>query len=214
MSDFKCNECERDFSSREALDHHNKDKHGIGGLQSKHELRQLKKQEREKQQDFVQKKIHRSKLIKRVAYLGIPVIILLSIAVAFISTQPPRSNSDSSNSDIPRTPIHWHPTLEVAIKGQVQTIPANLGTVGGHEPIHTHDTTGTLHYENNNPTSENMRLGYFFDRVWRKQFNSTCIMSYCNSDSGTVKMFVNGQENFEFDNYIPRDKDEIRIEFS
>lgn len=29
MSTYRCNECEKDFGSRAALDMHNKDKHGI-----------------------------------------------------------------------------------------------------------------------------------------------------------------------------------------
>lgn len=58
-----------------------------------------------------------------------------------------------------------------------------------------------------------MPLHYFFEKVWRKSFNSTCVLNYCNGDSGTVKMFVNGKENAKFENYIPKDKDEILIDF-
>ena len=215
MDEFKCSECERDFSSQEALDQHNKDKHGAGGQQSKHELRQLKKQEREEQLDIGKKKASKSKLLKRSAYIAIPVI-LIAAAFAFVSLQPPSvtGNSVASTSEIPRTPIHWHPKLTIILDGQQQTIPANLGAVGIHQPIHTHDSTGVLHYENDNPTPENMPLSYFFEKVWRKQFNSTCILNYCNGDSGTVKMSVNGRESFEFENYIPRDNDDIRIEFN
>lgn len=213
MSEFKCNECEKNFSSQEALDQHNKDKHGIGGAQSKHELRQAKKQEKEKRLEFEKKKGSRSKLLKRGIYVAIP-IFLIAAAFVFISSQPHvNTNTSVSTSEIPNSPIHWHPTLTIKINGQQQIIPANLGLVGVHQPIHTHDSTGVLHYENNNPTLETMQLRYFFEKVWRKQFNSTCILNYCNGDSGTVKMFVNGKESFEFENYIPKDKNEILIEF-
>ncbi|MBI4170975.1 MAG: hypothetical protein HY514_04720 [Candidatus Aenigmarchaeota archaeon] len=217
MSDFKCGECERNFSSQESLDQHNMDKHGPRGTHSKHELKQFKKQEREKQLDIEKKKASRSKLLKRSAYVAVPVLLIAAV-FAFISSQPLATGnaigSVTSGSEIPNTPIHWHPTLTIKLNGQQQTIPANLGAVGVHQPIHTHDSTGVLHYENDNPTPENMPLRYFFEKVWRKPFNSTCIMNYCNSDSSTVKMFVNGMENSEFDNYIPRDRDEIRIEFN
>ncbi|MBI4174714.1 MAG: hypothetical protein HY517_03640 [Candidatus Aenigmarchaeota archaeon] len=216
MSEFRCDQCQKDFASAEGLAQHNKDKHGLGGMRSKHELRQLKKQEREKLQETERRKTARSKWIKRSAYLAVPAVLIVA-AFAFVSSQPPAAGSSIpsvSASEIPNFPIHWHPTLEIFVKGQQQIIPANLGLTGAHQPIHTHDSTGVLHYEVNNPTPENMPLRYFFDKVWRKRFNSTCIMNYCNGDSGTVKMFVNGKENFGFENYIPKDKDEIRIEFS
>ena len=215
MEIFKCEGCDRIFNSAEGLDQHNRDKHGIG-LQSKHELRQLKRQEIEKQENLDRSRAARSKLAKQGACIGVPVIIIAIISAFFLSQPQPTSKTTgyTSFADIPEGPIHWHPELEISINDQNQVVPANLGLVGAHQSIHTHDSTGTLHYENNNPTPENMPLRYFFDSVWRKQFNSTCIMNYCNGDSGTVKMFVNGKENFGFDNYIPRDKDKIRIEFA
>ncbi len=214
MEKFRCQQCERDFNSEESLQQHNRDKHGVAGTQSKHELRSIKKQEIERHEEIEKKKSARSKMIKRSMYAAVPIVII-AIAVAFVSSLPPATDSSTpANPEIPRTPIHWHPTLEIIINGQQQTIPANLGLVGVHQPIHTHDSTGVLHYENDRPTFENMRLGYFFEKVWRRPFNSTCIFNYCNGDSGSVKMFVNGQENFEFENYIPKDKDGISIEFS
>lgn len=215
METLRCDSCGRDFASQESLAQHNRDKHGVGSVQSRHESRQLKRQERENQQDIEKKKIAKSKLIKRSVYIGVP-ILLIAFLFTFISSQPPatiESNAVSA-SQVPNGPIHWHPRLTITLNGQQQTIPANIGLAGVHQPVHTHDSTGVLHYENNNPTLENMRLGYFFEKVWRKQFNSTCILNYCNGDSGVVKMSVNGKENFEFENYIPKDKDEILIEFS
>jgi len=190
------------------------DKHGIG-IQSKHEIRHVKKQEKEKQFELEKKTAARSKLLKRGVYISIPVI-LVAAAFVFISSRPLTADivSTVSADDIPKDPIHWHPALEIIINGQQQVIPSNIGLTGAHQPVHTHDSTGVLHYEINNPTPENMPLRYFFDRVWRKQFNSTCILNYCNGSSGNVKMFVNGRENFDFDNYIPKDKDQIKIEYS
>ena len=65
--------------------------------------------------------------------------------------------------------------------------------------------------ENNHPTKETVTLGYFF-KVWGKTFNKDCIFDYC-TDKGTLKMFVNGKENFDFENYFMHDKDEILIEY-
>ncbi|MBI2173126.1 MAG: hypothetical protein HYT73_02865 [Candidatus Aenigmarchaeota archaeon] len=216
MTEFRCERCQKNFDSEESLQQHNRDEHGAGIQQSKHEIRQLKKQERENQKNMERRRIMKGKKIKRVIYVTIPLIIAAA-AFIFISSQPSTEQATTefiSASKIPNFPIHWHPTLEVIIKGQKQTIPANLGTIGVHQPIHTHDLTGELHYENSNPTPENMPLRYFFEIVWRKTFNDTCIMDHCNDETGTVKMFVNGRQSFEFENYIPKDKDEIVIEFS
>lgn len=217
MTDFRCEACARSFSSEEGLKQHNRDKHSIGGPQPKHELRQIKKLEKERLVETEKKKVGRSKLIKRGIYVIVPVIFITAV-LAFVFSQPPVTGNSIdaiSASDIPKGPIHWHPELEIVINGQKQIIPANLGATGAaHHPIHTHDSTGVLHYEHSTPTPENMPLKYFFDKVWRKQFNSTCVLEYCNSDLKSVKMFVNGKENFEFENYIPKDKDKIRIEFN
>jgi hypothetical protein len=164
MEKFKCEKCQRDFNSEEGLNQHNRDKHSIG-LQSKHELRQIKKQERENQLEFDRKKTARSKWLKRSMYIGVPATLIVIVFV-FVSSQPHVTAINSvSNSEVPEFPIHWHPHLEIVINGQQQTIPANLGLTGGiHSPTHTHDSTGVLHYENDRPNFENMRLGYFFEK--------------------------------------------------
>ena len=145
--------------------------------------------------------------------------MLLIIGVfIFFAPQPQASGGSDGvlSNDIPKTAIHWHPKLEILIKGQKYQIPMNLGATGSvHFDVHTHtETDGTLHYEVNNPTPENMPLRYFFDKVWRKPFNSTCILDKCNGDEGILKMYVNGDENLEFENYIPNDRDQIKIEFN
>ncbi len=44
-------------------------------------------------------------------------------------------------------------------------------------------------------------------------FNSDCILDNCNGLNGTLKMYVNGSENTEFNHYMPSDGDEIKIVF-
>ena len=109
--------------------------------------------------------------------------------------------------------------------GEITQIPSNIGISVGKivdtdlsgmrmSATHTHETDGTIHLENNNPSKkpESLTLGYFF-YVWDKQFSSSCIFEYC-TDKGELKMYVNGKENAEFENYIMRDKDEILIEYT
>lgn len=142
-----------------------------------------------------------------------------------------------SNYRIPDGFIHWHSRLKIMINGEEQLIPADVGiTIGkvldthisgtGISPIHTH-TEGSegatseqnehgrkLHMETLSPKTkpETLTLGYFF-KVWDKNFNKTCIFDKCNGPGGTVKMFVNDQQNYEFGDYFMRDGDRILITY-
>ncbi len=127
---------------------------------------------------------------------------------------------------LPDKPIHWHPHLEIMIKDEKVLIPANIGMGTGYSNspfydtmmdmtnMHSHDDSGTLHWEVmlHAPTREDLYLGNFF-QVWGKTFNENCIFEFCNGPEGSVKMFVNGKQNHDFENYIVRDADEIIIEF-
>jgi hypothetical protein len=108
--------------------------------------------------------------------------------------------------------IHWHPHLRIVIDGQEQVIPANIGlTPSKHYPVHTHETDGIIHLEGE--YSELLvRLGTFF-QIWNKTFSSECIFDYC-TDTGELKMYVNGKLNYEFEKYPMQDKDEILIEYT
>jgi hypothetical protein len=122
--------------------------------------------------------------------------------------------------------IHWHPELSVYIKGEQQAIPVNIGigmqyasdprfdSTMGMTNMHTHDGSGTIHWEvmNGPVTKEDVRLGNFFE-VWDKKFDSSCILENCNGSEGTVKMFVNGKPNTEYQNYLVKDGDKIEIRY-
>jgi hypothetical protein len=59
--------------------------------------------------------------------------------------------------------MHWHPVLTITMNGSPVTIPAQIGIdpslwkdhsldqygIGGLSPLHTHDTSGTIHEESN-----------------------------------------------------------------
>ena len=82
-----------------------------------------------------------------------------------------------------------------------------------HEPIHTHDSSGTLHLEMQGMVRrKDIELERFFE-IWGKQFNSNCVLEFCNGSEGTLKMFVNGQPNQEFDKYQMKDGDLIEIRY-
>ncbi|TSC98160.1 MAG: hypothetical protein Greene101447_123 [Parcubacteria group bacterium Greene1014_47] len=127
---------------------------------------------------------------------------------------------------ISRTGIHWHPELKTVVKGEETKIPANIG-IGmqyagypRYDPmmrmtdIHTHDDSGTLHWEvmSGPVKKEDVRLGSFF-AIWGKKFDGSCILEHCNGSEGAVKMFVNGEPNTEFQNYLVKDGDQIEIRY-
>ncbi|MBI2355879.1 MAG: hypothetical protein HYV13_01565 [Candidatus Doudnabacteria bacterium] len=132
----------------------------------------------------------------------------------------------SDNDVISQEGIHWHPKLVVYINGEIQEIPANVG-IGTqyssnrfYDPmmqmtnIHTHDNSGQLHWEvMSGPVRKgDIRLKNFFE-IWGKTFNSSQIFDSVSNDKLKVKMFVNGQVNEDYENYIVKDKDKIEMRY-
>ncbi len=199
-----CRDCGREFEQSESMEQHYSAKHAKQPVASS-----------------VSKKSRKKTLIA----LVVAAIILVSVYFIFFNgneeAKPVISSEDGSDGayrvnldEVPKRPIHWHPQLTITIKGQQQQIPRNLGIGGSFEyPVHTHDDVPTLHYELDRPTADTMVLGYFFNTVWRKKFDRNCIFDYCNGEQGNLTMTVNGKPNYQFDKYIPKDKDEIRIVF-
>ncbi len=195
----KCEPCQKEFETADALEMHNKAKHA--------EL------QKEPWLTAAQKKKLRNWTI-------IFVILGFIIFGTTWLVRSPGGNGGNEGSvddevpltfDVPQQPIHWHPHLTIRIDGKERSIPANIGLSGAHQPIHTHEEDGILHMENNRPTSETVILGFFF-KVWGKTFTKDCIFDYC-TDQGTLKMTVNGQENFEYGSYFMKDGDQIVIEY-
>ena len=165
---------------------------------------ELKQQQKLKEKDAIQTKKKLWRAIKA-------SIIIVPIAglVWYVATRPPIPDTDI----VSKKGLHWHPELSIEIKAQKQEIPTDIGIGVVHNPIHTHDASGTIHIEMEGlVTKDSIKLGQFF-KVWEKQFNSNCIFDFCNGPSGAVKMFVNGKESTEFENYLMQDKDKIEIKY-
>ena len=79
--------------------------------------------------------------------------------------------------------------------------------------MHTHEADSVIHMEFSGLVREDdIRLGRFFE-IWGKKFNRDCIFDKCNGPEGRLKMFVNQQPNYQFENHIMRDRDKIEIIF-
>ncbi|MEK6951112.1 MAG: hypothetical protein AABX13_05305 [Nanoarchaeota archaeon] len=198
----RCEPCQRDFDSAEALQMHNQAKHAeaakTGGLAG------LTSTQKKKLRNWV---------------LAFVLLGLIIFGFGFwVKSSRTIDDADDTIPDfeVPKRPIHWHPHLTIRIDGQEIRIPKDVGiTSTVHYPIHTHEEDNILHLENNNPTKETVILGYFF-KVWGKKFNQECIFDHCTEKGtkGTLKMYVNGKENFAYQNYFMQDKDEIVIEYT
>lgn len=185
--DFTCDQCGGSFASEEGLASHKRDKHGIASKVSAPKI---------------------SKKSRKSMIWAVIIALFLILGIWYYYREP-----DYGPENIPRKPIHWHPELQIVIDGEEQIIPKNIGiTPTRHFPIHTHETDGILHLENNNPQLRDFYLGTFFE-IWGKAFNKSCIFEYC-TNNGTLKMTVNGKENFDFDKYFMHDGDEIIIEYA
>jgi len=147
------------------------------------------------------------KMAKYVLIVGfIPTIILLLasaitysiISYSFISSMP----SENTTSE-------WRAALVIVINGEMYPIPADIGyTNKNYAKIYTISTDGILYKSIN----EDVTLKDFFD-TWGKNFNSTCILDYCNTNTKSMVMFVNSKQNSDYEYYIIQNKDVIVIDY-
>lgn len=207
MEKIECKYCGKKFETNESLRQHQNDRHI-------------------KTSEIAQStKLSIKSLKKYGIYLTVLLVILgISYGIYSLVSATYTTRAVATSVDLPNNPIHWHPNLEITIKDEKTTIPANIGIGASYSKsphydpmmrmtnIHTHDSSGKLHWEvmMGAPKLEDMYLGNFF-QVWGKTFNSECIFEYCNGPEGGLKMFVNGKQNYEFEKYIVRDGDKIQI---
>ena len=209
---LKCEFCEKEAETKEALEQHEEAKHP----------------------ETIKKPLFSEKNEKMVFKWLIIILILALIGAGLYywghqAKQEPEIIANITATllaKIPTTHTHWHPHLTIIIDNETYPIPAGIGHgIGkavdtqygmdaGMAPTHTHDASGTIHLENLNPRAkpETFALGYFF-YVWDKEFSKNCIFEYC-TDKGTLTMRVNGAETDEFENYIMQDLDEIVIMYT
>jgi hypothetical protein len=108
---------------------------------------------------------------------------------------------------VSRSGLHWHAHMTIKILGKEEVIPANIGVNGvmgaGGDPmqLHTHATDGIIHAEFSGlVTKDQMSIGNFF-KVWGKDFSKDSILGHKAENGHTVKMYVDGKENTEYENF-------------
>ena len=192
----KCEFCDREFETEEALNHHTTAKHQTA---------------EKKEKRGSGKKIRNWSI-----FLVVIALVIGSLYWAFSAaaenadeckTAPAVETNIGGHTNLA---LHIHQNLQIIIDGKPELIPANIGISQGiMRPLHTHDTSGELHVEG--LCERDFVLGDIFT-IWDKTFNSECIFDKC-TDQGTLTMKVNGAPNTDFENLILKDKDNIVIEF-
>ena len=110
---------------------------------------------------------------------------------------------------------HYHPTLKIFLDGSEVNIADNIGiddaSCDGMRGIHTHDaSSGMLHVET--PSTMDAPVGAFFE-IWGEVFNENQILNSVADEDSEVVMYVNGELNNEYQNYVMHDLDVIEIHY-
>ena len=164
------------------------------------ERRELKKAQKIEAAELRMSKERSKKSLKWA--IVISALILISTGLYFFVKSGQSKNED--NPIISRNGIHWHSELAIYVKGEKQSLPANIGIGAVHEPVHTHDDSdkGVVHLEFQGTVREkDATLGQFF-KNWNKDMKAF---------GSNIRMTVNGKDNFDFENYVMQDKDKIEL---
>ena len=145
------------------------------------------------------------------------LLITLAVVALLVGGSWAIGTMQQSDPDvISQNGIHWHPTLEIFVRGEKVDIPANIGLGQqyssmptfdrsmGMTAVHTHEDMPVIHLEFPGLVrSSDITLGTFL-RVWGKDIRSF---------GESVRMTVGGAENTEYENYIMRDGDKIQLNY-
>lgn len=186
---------------------------------SKHQRKQLAKEQREREKIEREKATYLSrKKTKRVRTIVILTVILI---VAFMGYQGIVNREPLFTTQ----PVHWHASIDISLCGHPYTDLLSKGGKDYHfgsALLHTHGD-GIIHVEGQPLHAEDVRLGKFMDTIGY-EFSSTTLIDkkegdLCNGKPGKVSMFVNDAENTEFRDYIIKptsdaNQQRIRLEFS
>jgi hypothetical protein len=108
---------------------------------------------------------------------------------------------------------HFHPHLEVYVRGERIAVPTNIGIDPAQPPemmagLHTHDTSGTIH----NEAGTGSTLGQFFE-IWGVPFSPTRLGPYEAGGDERVRMWVDGERSREFGDLMLEDGQEVVVAY-
>lgn len=141
---------------------------------------------------------------KKVVFFLICFVVIVSVLFIFIDTIYKHVTSFSKGV------VHWHAGVKITICGEdYDFAPPKkwyLNKVGNHL-LHHHDDM-RIHVEGIVENKEDVFLGEFFDTIG-VEFTDHSVAGIKNGNicpntrrPGSLKMFVNGQRNYDFRNYL------------
>jgi len=143
---------------------------------------------------------------------GITVIVLaliIAIAVRGEKNYSPRTDCIEHSQSLA---MHIHPVISINLDGQPVAIPANIGISSTcMSPVHTHDTSGTIHVEYTE--NHDFTLSDFFAN-WGQPFSKDQILDKKADATHEITMTVDGQPSTEFGNLVFKDKQQIIINYT
>ena len=129
--------------------------------------------------------------------IGGGIVFLLVFGIWWQQTM-----ADRNPDTVSRNGLHWHPQLEIYVKGEKVEIPESLGLGAVHNPVHTHDDLPVVHLEFGGIVrTEDITLGKFFE-IWGRDLRSF---------GEHPHMTVNGTVNTEYDAFVMRAGDRIEL---
>jgi hypothetical protein len=144
-------------------------------------------------------------------------IVLATVLAGCAAPVPPATTpTPTFGASVPcgsgeRFERHAHAHLTLVIRGDLRTIPANVGiTATSICWLHTHDSTGIIHVEAGD--NRTFTLGDFFS-VWRQQLSGQQIGSERVGRGETIKAFENQKEfNGPPETIVLDNKDDIVLQ--
>lgn len=189
---------------------------------SKNERRRLKQKQRQEERQKELMETERKGKIKKFGAIAIALIFFGSIFsfVAFFVPNTPTGNSvlNTAGLNFPLGNIHWHAIPTIEICGEQKPIPTPIGNTHLGSPLlHTHEDA-KIHIEGTVSNPSQITLGGFMSNIGLK-FNEKQLLDKKNGDAcangqqGKVTLIVNGTENDQFENYVVKDGDLIKMVF-
>ena len=132
---------------------------------------------------------------------------------------PPLSNGLAGRSEqlglpgVGNETYHIHAVLRVFVDGKPVAVPQGIGIDQGSNffsSLHTHDTTGVIHMETDNPYP--FTLGQFFT-IWGVKLSKTQLGGMKNSAQSKVQTYVNGKPVADPVGYKPKSHDKIVVAY-
>jgi hypothetical protein len=141
------------------------------------------------------------KSTKKQIFTIIILIAFLGSSLAFaINYAIPSGNQVQAN---------WRAGLSIVIFNDLYPIPADIGVKNEtYDKLFTLNSDGIIYKTG----EESATLGEFF-KIWGENFNSTCILDYCNNENNSMRMYVNNIENFDYELYSIKNNDFILIDY-